>query len=104
MELLEIERTDSDTDGSLKELLTNWRIPLLVTTSLAVFQQLTGHSNLLNFTSDIFRLSGFRGTAPAVLLGVVKVIATTIAILWVRSDAATEYLVGFSNGNILLNT
>lgn len=88
-ELSEIERSNSDTDGSLEELLTKWRMPLLVTTSLAVFQQLTGHSNLLNFTSDIFLLSGFRGAAPAVVLGVVKVIATIMAILWVRNDAVT---------------
>lgn len=74
------------TQGSLRELLTKWRIPLVITTALAVFQQLTGHANVLNYTSDIFQLSGFKGAAPAVVLGVVKVIATLVAILWVRIE------------------
>lgn len=83
-ELLQMEIGDAGAKGSLKELITKWRKPLVITTTLAVFQQLTGHANVLNFAGDIFRMSGFRGAAPAVVLGVVKVVATVLAIMWVR--------------------
>lgn len=86
-ELRDIELNDPDAKSTVKELLSKWPIPLLITTLLAIFQQLSGHTNVLNFTADIFEVSGFEGPAPAVLLGFVKVVATVLAILWVRSRA-----------------
>lgn len=85
IEIREIELIDRDTTGSLRELLTEWGAPLAVTTTLSVCQQLTGQSNVLNFTQEIFRKSHFRAAAPAVVLGVVKVISTIIAIVYVSS-------------------
>lgn len=76
-----MEMSEANAKGSLRELVTHWCMPLVITTSLSVFQQLTGNSNILAYTADIFRLSGIRGTAPAVVLGMIKVIATLVAIL-----------------------
>lgn len=84
-ELLQMEIGNAGAKGSLRELITKWRTPLVITTTLAVFQQLTGHANVVNFAGDIFRMSGFRGAAPAVVLGVVKVVATVLAIVLVRN-------------------
>lgn len=82
-EINQIGLGNPDGQGNLRELFTKWRTPLLISTSLAAFQQLTGHSNVLNYTADIFHLSGFKGGAPVVVLGIVKVIATAVAIVWV---------------------
>lgn len=83
-ELFQMEIGNAGAKGSLLELVTKWRTPLVITTTLAVFQQLTGHANVLNFAGEIFLMSGFRGAAPAVVLGVVKVVATILAIVLVR--------------------
>lgn len=85
LEIREIEFVDRDSTGSLKELLTEWGAPLAVTTTLSVCQQLTGQSNVLNFTQEIFRKSHFRAAAPAVVLGFVKVLSTIIAIVYVSN-------------------
>lgn len=83
-EIRQIELSDRDAQGSLRELLTKWRLPLLVTTTLAIFQQLTGQTNVLNFTVEIFQASGFGViAAPALWLGSTKVIFTIIAIMYV---------------------
>lgn len=81
--MCQIELSERDAKGTLSELLTEWRLPLLVTTTLAVSQQLTGQTNILSFTAAISRASGFRTTAPAVILGVVKVVMTIITIAFV---------------------
>lgn len=91
-EILHIELSDQDAQGSLRELLTQWRLPLTVTTTLAVFQQLTGQTNVLNFTVDIFQASGFGAiAAPAVWLGSIKVVVTIIAIAYVSRSVAQKY-------------
>ena len=83
-EMRQIELSERDAEGSLRELLTQWRPSLLVTTTLAVFQQLTGQTNVLNYTAEIFRASGFAAiAAPAVWLGSIKVIFTIVAIAYV---------------------
>lgn len=76
-----MEQNETNAEGSLRELLCFWWKPLIVTTSLAVLQQLTGNANILNYAAEIFRLAGITGTAPALWLGLVKVVATLIAIL-----------------------
>lgn len=75
-----MELSEANVESSLRELLSTWRKPLVITTSLAVFQQLTGNGNILNYTAEIFRMARVRGPAPAVTLGVVKVLATAVAI------------------------
>ncbi|CAN0584903.1 unnamed protein product, partial [Ectocarpus sp. 12 AP-2014] len=67
-ELRQIELFDRNAKGSLMELTTEWRIPLLVTTALSVFQQLGGQANVLNFNAEILRAAGFNAGAPAVVL------------------------------------
>lgn len=79
----QIELSDQSAKGSLRELLTEWRLPLLVTTTLAVVQQLTGQSNILSFTAAISRASGFSATTPAVVFGTIKVAATIVTIAFV---------------------
>lgn len=81
--MCQIEVSDRGATGSLRELVTEWRLPLLVTTTLAVFQQLTGQCNILSFTAAISRASGFRTTTPAVIFGAIKVVVTVITIAWV---------------------
>lgn len=85
-----IELSDLNARGSLQELVSTWPVPLLVTTTLAVFQQLTGQANVLNFTVDIFEASGFRGPAPAVWLGLVKVVYTIVAITYVSFNSPVD--------------
>lgn len=80
-----MELSDPESTGSLGELVTRWRAPLAITTSLAVLQQLTGNGNILNHSPSIFRMAHFKGPAPVVMLGVVKVVATVVAILKVMS-------------------
>ncbi|CAM9359074.1 unnamed protein product [Ascophyllum nodosum] len=91
-ELREIELNDPEAKSSIRELLTKWSVPLMITTTLAIFQQLSGHANVLNFTEDIFEGSGFEGPAPAVILGIVKVIATIVAIMWVDHFGRKPFL------------
>lgn len=79
-----MELSEKDSRGGLIDLLNTWRTPLAITTSLAVLQQLTGNGNILNYTQAIFQMAQVRGPAPVVTLGVVKVLATVVAILKVR--------------------
>ncbi|CAM9247455.1 unnamed protein product, partial [Hapterophycus canaliculatus] len=92
LEIREIEFIDRDTTGSLKELFTEWGAPLAVTIILSVCQQLIGQSNVLNFTQEILRRSHFRAKAPAVVLGVVKVVSTVIAIIYVDKVGRRPFL------------
>eukprot|EP00903_Cladosiphon_okamuranus_P016879 g15562.t2 len=99
-EIRQIEQSDRDAQGSLRELLTQWRLSLLVTTTLAVFQQLTGQTNVLNFTAEIFRASGFAAiAAPAVWLGSIKVIFTIIAIAYVDKLGRRPFLLVGASGS-----
>lgn len=81
-----MDASESGAQGSLRDLVVHWRTPLLITTLLAVFQQLTGNANILNYTSEIFEMVGLRGSMPIVVLGLVKVVATLVAILKVSSE------------------
>lgn len=91
-EIRQIELSDRDAQGSLRELLTQWRLPLLVTTTLAVFQQLTGQTNVLNYTVEIFQASGLAAiAAPAVWLGSIKVVFTIFAIAYVSRQSLPPY-------------
>lgn len=76
-----METSAASTKGSLRELLNCWRKPLIVSTSLAVSQQLTGNAVILNYTAEIFRMAGVVGSVHTVVLGGVKVLATVIAII-----------------------
>eukprot|EP00752_Nemacystus_decipiens_P003743 g3448.t1 len=103
-EIHQIELSDWDAQGSLRGLLTQWRLPLVVTTTLAVFQQLTGQTNVLNYTVQIFQASGLAAiAAPAVWLGTVKVVLTIIAIAYVDKLGRRPFLlVGASGSTVSL--
>ncbi|CAM9221391.1 unnamed protein product [Ectocarpus sp. 6 AP-2014] len=97
-ELRQIELFDRNAKGSLMELTTKWRIPLLVTIALSIFQQLGGQANVLNFNVEILRAAGFNAGAPAVVLGMVKVLSTIIAITWVDQVGRRPFLLWGAGG------
>ncbi|CAM9624567.1 unnamed protein product [Ectocarpus sp. 8 AP-2014] len=97
-ELRQIELFDRNAKGSLMELTTEWRIPLLVIIALSVFQQLGGQANVLNFNVEILRAAGFNAGAPAVVLGMVKVLSTIIAITWVDQVGRRPFLLWGAGG------
>ncbi|XP_077191646.1 solute carrier family 2, facilitated glucose transporter member 10 [Paroedura picta] len=75
---------------SLVDLLRsrdNMRSRTLVGLGLVLFQQFTGQPNILGYASKIFRSVGFQSDSSAVLasvgLGVVKVVATLVAMVFV---------------------
>lgn len=76
-----MDSTEKESTGGVGELVKAWGTPLAITTSLAILQQLTGNGNILNYTAAIFHMAKVNGPAPVVMLGVVKVLATMVAIL-----------------------
>lgn len=99
-ELRQMELSDRDAQGTLRELLTQWRLPLLVTTTLAVFQQLSGQSNVLNYMAEIQQASGFAAiAAPAVWLGCVKLFFTSLAIFFIDEFGRRPFLLMGASGS-----
>ncbi|XP_067856450.1 solute carrier family 2, facilitated glucose transporter member 10 [Heptranchias perlo] len=76
----------------------NMRARLLVALGLVISQQLTGQPNVLYYASTIFRSVGFQSNAAAVLasvgLGIVKVIATVVAMVCTDKVGRRTLLIG----------
>lgn len=91
-ELFQMDSTEKESTGGVGELVKAWGTPLAITTSLAILQQLTGNGNILNYTAAIFHMAKVNGPAPVVMLGVVKVLATMVAILKVDDMGRKPFL------------
>lgn len=85
-ELLEIERSleTINTRASSKDLLKKGNLPALILgISMVFFQQATGQPSVLAYSPQIFRFAGYKSRAllAAVAVGVVKFIATGVAVV-----------------------
>eukprot|EP00803_Ostreobium_quekettii_P009160 evm.model.scf_959.3 EVM.evm.TU.scf_959.3 scf_959:19951-27131(-) len=83
-----VEAEGSQRSGDFQKLLEPKNVrPLLIGTSLMFFQQITGQPSVLYYASTIFQQAGFSGASAAagvsVVLGVFKLVMTSIAALFV---------------------
>lgn len=76
----------------------NMRTRTMIGLGLVVFQQLTGQPNVLFYASTVFQSVGFESDASAVLaslgLGIVKVIATLVAMFCADNVGRRPLLIG----------
>lgn len=93
-ELMAMELTEADGKGNWWELLTKWRMQLIIATALAIFQQLTANANLLNYSQLVFETAGCQDCSPAVVLGVVKLVATVVAVVEASAERVVQHQTG----------
>jgi len=87
-ELHDIQNSLQIKQASFREIFTPWILPVLLFGAMLGFmQQVTGINTIIYYAPTIFQMAGFHGASSATLatigLGVVNVISTVFAVLFI---------------------
>jgi len=82
--------------GRAMDSLCEWRYQLVIIACCMFFQQFSGHSNILNYAVEVFSRGGMeekRAQLALIMLGIVKVIFTSVSLVTVDCCGRKKMLV-----------